>query len=228
MLGAGPGARWPDSVLQLPGLRAVVWQQRGFVHLFVNTLSPGFAEKSESQVPARERNLWEQTFLRSLPARQNCSAPPSWKLAADIITQAADLKNRLSFQSLAVGNNVRGRGGGKRLGLAWLSSPPCNPKGGTGTRQREVCSGAGGTTTILHSAEQQLGQLEPSYPLSCSFLVLTNFLPSLPLLCAALLHPIPAPRGQPQGETSGFFLPWPTRAVMGSMKSWNKPKKRQG
>lgn len=34
---------------------------------------------------------------------------------------------------------------------------------------REVCSGAGGMTTILHSAEQQLGQFEPSYPLSCSF-----------------------------------------------------------
>lgn len=42
---------------------------------------------------------------------RNCSALPSWKLAADTITQASGLENRLSFRSLAVGNTASSPGG---------------------------------------------------------------------------------------------------------------------
>lgn len=44
--------------------------------------------------------MGSRAFVLFTELNRNCSALPSWKLAADTITQASGLEHRLSFRSL--------------------------------------------------------------------------------------------------------------------------------
>lgn len=150
--------------------------------------------------------------MRSLELNRNCSALPSWKLAADTITQASGLKNRLSFQSLAVGQHrertvrrKKDRCGpsGPPQRQAWAQPSPCESsrRRTQGKGMSAAGRGGKGACVPLRRGWEGLSPAGLTVPslILCPGPPLTNFLPPI---SPALLLP-----ARPAAPASRLFLP---------------------